>query len=166
MPPSENNACHLRPARSTEIDAIGALCLRSKAHWGYDQAFLEACRAELQVTPASVDAGLVQVAEIGGEIVGLAEIGREEGIWHLEKLFVEPRLIGKGIGRVLMEWAVDEARSRGAAELVIEADPQAAEFYRRFGARDAGMTKSGSIAGRTLPRLILTLRQEPAVSAR
>ena len=104
----------------------------------------------------------MQVAEIKGEIAGVAEICPEEDLWHLEKLFVEPRLIGKGIGRLLMEWAVGEARSRAAAELVIEADPQAAEFYRRFGARDAGMTKSGSIAGRMLPRLILTLQQESA----
>ena len=31
----------LRPARPGEAAALSDLALRSKAHWGYDQAFLD-----------------------------------------------------------------------------------------------------------------------------
>ena len=43
---------HLRPARPDEADLLTELCLRSKAVWGYDDAFMRACRAELTLSPA------------------------------------------------------------------------------------------------------------------
>ena len=33
-----------------EADCLTALCMRSKAHWGYDAAFMHACREELRMT--------------------------------------------------------------------------------------------------------------------
>jgi hypothetical protein len=49
--------------------------------------------------------------------------------------------------------------------LQIEADPDAVRFYQRMGARLAGSAASGSIPGRTLPRLILDLSaRNPDVS--
>jgi hypothetical protein len=45
----------------------------------------------------------------------------------------------------------------GAARMTIEADPDAAPFYRHLGARDIGLAPSGSIAGRVLPKLALDL---------
>ena len=40
----------IRPARPEEAAALSDLALRAKAHWGYDNAFLKAYRAELTVT--------------------------------------------------------------------------------------------------------------------
>lgn len=145
----------LRAARIDELAALSALCLRSKAVWGYDRAFLEACRAELTLSPLTL--ANVQVAESDGNVVGVAEISVEGGIAHLEKLFVEPAHLKSGAGRVLFAWAKVEAAGRGAKALVIESDPDAAPFYRRLGARDDGVVPSGSIPGRFLPRLVLDL---------
>jgi GNAT superfamily N-acetyltransferase len=148
---------HLRPARPGEEDLLCELCLRSKAVWGYDAAFLDACRLELRPKATVVAAGLVQVAEIGGRVAGCAEISVSGEAAHLEKLFVEPGLIGSGIGALLMDWAADEAARLGAREMMIEADPGAVPFYRRRGAREAGTVPSGSIPGRFLPKLVLDL---------
>lgn len=145
----------LRAARIDELAALSALCLRSKAVWGYDRAFMEACRAELTLSPLAL--ANVQVAERDGEVIGVAEISVEGGIAVLEKLFVEPALLKSGAGRVLFAWAKAEAAARGAKALVIESDPGAAPFYRRLGARDDGVAPSGSIPGRLLPRLVLDL---------
>ena len=60
---------------------------------------------------------------------------------------------------MLFEWATAKARSLGAARMMIEADPGAAPFYERMGARHAGFTASQSIAGRMLPRLQLELEE-------
>lgn len=149
-------AVELRQARVEELPALSALCLRSKGHWGYDAAFLAACREELTVTQAMLGPHLV-VAEAAGTAVGLARIAVEDGTADLELLYIEPDRIGSGLGRRLFDWAVAAARSAGATDMVIEADPQAAPFYRRMGARDAGTAPSGSIPGRVLPRLTLTL---------
>ena len=41
----------VRPAVPAEAGEISAMALRSKGHWGYDAAFLEACRADLTIDP-------------------------------------------------------------------------------------------------------------------
>jgi GNAT superfamily N-acetyltransferase len=76
---------------------------------------------------------------------------------HLLKLFVDPTALRHGVGTILFGWAAEVARDMGARRVFIEADPDAAPFYRRMGARDAGLAPSGSIAGRMLPRLVFEL---------
>jgi hypothetical protein len=41
--------------------------------------------------------------------------------------------------------------------MVIEADPDAAPFYRKMGAKHCGFAPSGSIPGRVLPKLVKEL---------
>ena len=147
----------LRPARPEEGAALTELCLRSKAVWGYDDAFMAACRRELTLTPASIRTSQVQVAEMDGCLAGVAEVKSSGDTAQLEKLFVEPAMLRTGTGRKLLDWAKATARAAGATALVIEADPDAAEFYRRMGAVDDGLVPSGSIPGRLIPRLNLRL---------
>ena len=98
-----------------------------------------------------------RIAESDGCIVCVAQIALKGKIAELSSLFVEPTRLRCGAGRQLFDWAKQTARSAGAAHLVIEADPYAAGFYRRMGAIDAGTVPSGSIPGRMLPVLKLTL---------
>jgi GNAT superfamily N-acetyltransferase len=147
----------LRPARPEEGPALTELCLRSKAVWGYDDAFMAACRKELTLTSASILASRVQVAELDGRLAGMAELRSAGDTAQLEKLFVEPDMLRTGTGRKLFDWAKATARATGATALLIEADPDAAEFYRRMGAVDDGLVPSGSIPGRLIPRLNLPL---------
>jgi GNAT superfamily N-acetyltransferase len=147
----------LRAARSDEATALTELCLRSKAHWGYDEAFITACRAELTVAPAIIAGPFFHIATVDGERAGVAEIGSEDGVWCLEKLFVDPRFMGLGLGRQLLDWAAKTAAAHGAASLEIAADPDAVPFYEHHGARRIGEEPSGSIPGRMLPLLELTL---------
>ena len=125
--------------------------------WGYDRAFMDACRPELTLTPRDFGNSRLQVAERDGVVIGIAQVSEADGIAHLEKLFVEPKLVRSGAGRVLFEWARAAAVELGATALMIAADPDAADFYRRMGAIDAGLVPSGSIPGRLLPRLKVDL---------
>jgi GNAT superfamily N-acetyltransferase len=147
----------LRAPRADELDTLTQLCLRSKAVWGYDRAFMEACRDELKLTQEDLRETKLQVAERDGAIVGVAQVSADGTTAHLEKLFVEPGQLRGGAGRLLFDWAKAAAATLGAKHLVIEADPDAAPFYRRVGARDDGVAPSGSIPGRVLPRLRLDL---------
>jgi GNAT superfamily N-acetyltransferase len=149
----------LRAARKAEAAALSALALRSKAHWGYDAAFMEACRAELTVTPERIRADAFVVAERDGRLAGfyaLGRIGPREA--DVLKFFVDPPFIGSGVGRALFEHMAATARDHGYETLVIEADPDAAPFYARMGAVPAGTAPSGSIPGRVLPRFTYDLR--------
>ena len=146
----------IRPAREAEAAELTALCHRSKAHWGYDAAFMAQSRAALTITPAFIATGRVFVAEEeGGTLLGIASVAplEQDRTYDLVHLFIEPGAIGNGVGRRLFEAAVNKARDDGARRLVILADPNAAEFYRRLGASDAGEAPSESVPGRMLPML-------------
>ena len=88
-----------------------------------------------------------------GEVVGVVALGPSEqpNTLDLDKLFVEPRRIRTGVGRALLAHAMIEARRRGAERLTILADPYAAGFYERHGARRIGEAPSDAIPGRSLP---------------
>jgi len=147
----------LRAARHNELPSLSELCLRSKAVWGYDDAFMAACRSELTLHPGELQSTHLRVAERGTIVAGLAQVKVVGTDSDLLKLFVEPALLGSGVGRSLFDWAVVTARGLGAVRMTIEADPGAAAFYERMGARDAGYAPSQSIPGRMLPRLQMEL---------
>ena len=150
----------LRDIRLDELPSLTELCLRSKAVWGYDEDFMRACRSDLTLRLDELETSHFQVAERDAIAVGVAQIklvGRDA---DLARLFVEPALLGAGVGRLLFEWAAAKARELGADSMTIEADPGAAPFYERMGARPAGFVPSQSIAGRMLPLLRLELEKE------
>lgn len=147
----------LRPARADERSQLSALCLRSKAHWGYDAAFMAACVDELTLSQAEFDRDPIVVGEDARGLAGMAQISQDETGCFLDKMFIEPDRIGQGYGQKLFEWATQTARKLGAAEMMIDADPSAAGFYERMGCQPAGEVPSGSVAGRMLPRLVFSL---------
>ena len=153
----------LRDARQSELPTLSELCLRSKAVWGYDDAFMAACRTELTLRPGELQSTYLQVAVRDCTIVGLAQVKVADTDADLLKLFVEPALLRSGVGRLLFEWAAARARGLGAVRMKIEADPGAAPFYQRMGARDAGLAPSQSIPGRMLPRMEMDLGKKPGL---
>ena len=150
---------HLRPGRKEEARLLSDLALRSKGHWGYDQAFLDACRAELTLTPEDVLARRVTVAEREGQVVGFYALAGTPPMGTLEDLFVEPDHIGTGVGRALWSHAMVTARTLGFERITLEADPGAEPFYLAMGARRCGSIPSGSIPGRLLPVLEIAVEE-------
>lgn len=147
----------LRPVRPDELAELTELCLRSKAVWGYDAAFMAACREELTLKPRHLDTPMRVAETENGEVIGLAQITVDGHEAELVRLFIEPGLLRTGAGRALFAWAAAEAHRLGARRMTIDADPDAAPFYQRMGARLDGEVPSGSIPGRMLPRLVVTL---------
>ena len=108
-----------------------------------DDAELDAAR-DLRVRvfcgEQGVDASeeLDQLDAVATHIVGLDESGviatcrvRElrGGQWKLERMVVERRLRGTGVGAQLLAGAEGEARERGASEMVLHAQRRAEPFY-------------------------------------
>jgi GNAT superfamily N-acetyltransferase len=141
-----------RKAKSGEGESLTALCVRSKAHWGYDAAFMEMSAAALTVSEADIALGRVLVAVDGdGRAIGMACVLPEGETADLDALFVDPPAIGSGAGRLLFGASIGLARALGARRLTILADPNAARFYERMGARYLRNAPSDAIPGRTLP---------------
>ena len=142
----------VRSAKPGESRSLTALCVRSKAHWGYDSAFMKLSAAALSVNEDDIAAGRVLVAvDDADRVIGMACVLQDSDTADLDALFVDPPAIGSGAGRALFEAAVVLARRQGARRMTILADPNAAAFYERMGARYLRNAPSDAIPGRTLP---------------
>ena len=76
------------------------------------------------------------VAEAGDGIVGYAGLMCIEPIADVQTIAVVPDYEGRGIGTTLLTQLIDEARHRGAADVLLEVradNPRAQQLYRRFG---------------------------------
>jgi GNAT superfamily N-acetyltransferase len=142
----------IRGARAGEAGLLTALCLRSKAHWGYDAAFMRLCVPSLTMSESSIAEGRVLVAaDESARILGTVSVGRDGDDAELALMFVEPEAMGSGAGRLLFEAAVGLARKLGYKRMTILADVNAAPFYERMGARFLRNEPSDAIPGRLLP---------------
>jgi GNAT superfamily N-acetyltransferase len=147
----------LREARPGEAALLSDLALRSKGHWGYDAAFLDACRAELTLRDDELASRRVIVAEHNGRIAGFGTLEGAPPHGELGMLFVDPDVIGRGAGTSLLGALLGRGRALGFTRLTIDADPHAEAFYLAHGAVRTGAVASASIPGRVLPQLELTL---------
>jgi GNAT superfamily N-acetyltransferase len=142
----------IRAAQAGEAAKLTALCVRSKAHWGYDAEFMRLSASALAVDEADITDGRVLVAaDVEGRPLGMAAVLGKGDTVDLDALFVDPPAIGSGAGRALFAAALDLARGLGARRMTILADPNAAAFYERMGAGFLRNAPSDAIPGRTLP---------------
>jgi GNAT superfamily N-acetyltransferase len=147
-----------RHATPDEAGELTALTLASKAHWGYDEDFMNLARLSLTVTAGYLEANDCWVAEIDGATVGwFSLVPVADGIL-LDNFFLLPEHIGSGVGRLMWEEALRRAEAAGVERMTLEADPNAAGFYERMGA-----TRTGSInapdTGRELPVYQIQLKK-------
>ena len=143
----------IRPALKQEAQLLSDLALRSKGHWGYDAAFLEACRPELTLSPDYIIDSPVFVLEEADRIVGFYGLREQGDELDLTYLFVEPSAINRGYGRLLWEHLVETALRLGFQRISIESDPYAENFYKTMGARRVGSVRSSVGSERLLPHL-------------
>jgi GNAT superfamily N-acetyltransferase len=148
----------VRRAIAADATPLTALALRSKAHWGYDKAFMAACREELTVSAEAIVSAEVWVCEdADGVLAGFFDLRREDDVAEVYDLFVDPKAMGHGVGRMLWAKLEELAHQMAACTIGIDADPHAVGYYERMGARVVGEVPSGSIEGRLLPRMMKPL---------
>jgi GNAT superfamily N-acetyltransferase len=152
------NEVTMRRARPDEAKLLSDLALAAKGSWGYDEDFLESCRGELTFDPADVAQRRIVVAEIDGVVAGFYSVDGRPPVGELGNMWITPSRIGTGLGRVLWQDAMAAAAAAGFERLEIGAEPNAEGFYRRMGAERVGAMPSGSIPGRVLPLMQVTIR--------
>jgi ribosomal protein S18 acetylase RimI-like enzyme len=85
----------------------------------------------------------IRVAETGGELAGFVELAPKKLPYEtavpaleLRRLYLRSSAHGRGIADELMKWVLNEARARGARELVLSVfvdNHRARRFYERYG---------------------------------
>jgi GNAT superfamily N-acetyltransferase len=145
------SAVAIRRARAEEAASLSALAMRSKAHWGYDEEFLDMVRPMLTFTEQDITTNPVYLLDSADGPAGMYRLLGTPPQGTLEDLWLDPKLIGSGYGRRLFEHALMTAAELGWKSLLIESDPYAEAFYLAMGAIRIGERASAS--GRALPLL-------------
>jgi GNAT superfamily N-acetyltransferase len=125
----------IRSATAGERGALGELHRRSSYVWEGDRADLDAYPDALGVAGEAIAAGRVRVAvDAGGALLGFSVVAEgPDGDCELDDLFVEPRLMRRGIGRALVEDAAARALRAGSAAMTVIAHPRNFAFYESVG---------------------------------
>lgn len=143
----------LRPATETDVPALAELGRESfVAKFGHLYRHEDlASFLEMAFSPTAIAAELAnperlyRLAEAGGILAGYCKIAlvcswpdhaRGRNVLELKQLYTASELTGLGIGAQLMDWALDEARARGADEMqlcVWSLNHDAQRFYARYG---------------------------------
>lgn len=130
----------IRPATCADAPRLTVLAQAAKASWGYPAAWLCVWRNALTITPSYIEMHTVVVAEVPApsrSVIGMCALEDGEEYWQLAHLWIAPHAQGAGIGRALVQHVVAAAGSQKPSRIVrVEADPHAADFYRRLGARE------------------------------
>lgn len=145
---------HIRRAHPDEAEALTALIMRSKAHWGYDQRQLDGWRAALTITATTIERDLVYCAVVDEMVAGVMHLkllGEAEAL--LDDLFIEPAYIGAGVGGTLWRQATILARASGARTIVLDADIHAVAFYQHMGAVLVDIADIADIPIASTPRM-------------
>jgi GNAT superfamily N-acetyltransferase len=101
----------IRRARPEEAGLLSELAFRSKAHWGYDDAFMAACRDDLTLMPRALAERPHYLLEYKDHIAGFYNLAKTPDGVFLQNLFVAPELIGRGVGGRLWAHMVRGSRS-------------------------------------------------------
>jgi ribosomal protein S18 acetylase RimI-like enzyme len=147
----------IRGGRPDDAAALTALAIRSKASWGYDDAFMRKAHGDMRVTAPDIQSSHCLVAEHDGAICGyvLTFVNAEGAL--LRDLFIDPAYFGRGLGRELFQRAIAHARECHARRVVLHADPNARGFYERLGMQCTSEVNSSVVRGRKLPVMELIL---------
>ena len=133
---AEHDGPILRRAEPGDCEALTALMLRSRAYHGRYRTMIE----NYPVTESMVGKGEVWLAEKDGRIVAFYRLDLASS--ELDLMFVDDREQGRGLGRLLFAHLKAFASSCGLEQVTIVAHPPAADFYRRLGAIDIGVSRA------------------------
>src|SRR5437867_3686004 len=144
----------IKEASIADAQTLTQIALDAKRHWGYPEDWIKHWQSDLTISADFIANNYVYVAEQDGEIRGFYALCLVEDKAELEHMWVQPSYIGTGIGKELFLDAMERAANLNVREVELSADPNAAGFYERMGARQIGETDS-EIDGkpRKLPRM-------------
>lgn len=138
---------------SAQIEQIRDLFLEYAKSLGFSLCF-QSFDEELSRLPGDYapPEGRLFLAEYDGQTAGCAALHKAgPGIGEMKRLYLRPAFRGKGLGRVLAEKILAEARAIGYAKLRLDTvEPvmkDAVAMYRRMGFREIEPYRANPIAG-------------------
>jgi GNAT superfamily N-acetyltransferase len=129
---------NFRTARVGDVPLIVAMIADDTVSAARTGDFGDEHRAAFEVIDADPNNELI-VAELDGEVVGTMQLTYIPGIsrrgalrMQIEAVRVASDLRGQGLGRKMMEWALDRGRARGCALVQLTTDKSRKDAHRFY----------------------------------
>lgn len=151
----------IQQARSTDHTLLTQITFEGKAFWKYSQEDLIRWQKDLTITAEYINANKIYKLVLNDEIIGYySYLQINELEIKLDYLFISPTYIGSGYGNVLMLDFLAKAQLGKFQIVILEADPNVENFYKKFGFVTYDQ-KESSIKNRFLPLMKLDLIKNP-----
>lgn len=147
----------IEKAIKSDSTSLTELTIRSKAHWDYSEEQINNWRDDLTVSEAYIALNEVYKLSNGNLLIGYYSFFKvNDTEVKLENLFIEPKFIGKGFGKLLMTDFLKRAQKTKCDCITLDADPNVEQFYQHFGFKTIGQLET-AIKNRFLPIMKLSL---------
>ncbi|MEO1518006.1 MAG: GNAT family N-acetyltransferase [Bacteroidota bacterium] len=141
------------PAEPADAPHLSLIAHAAKAHWGYPSEWLDRWKAELDFTEAFIiQHPVFKLLTADEEVIGCCAFMEEGPTLWVDRLWVLPEYIGKGLGRKLFREALGRIVRPTHLQLKVVSDPNAVGFYEKEGFELEGYEGSWP-EGRRLPVL-------------
>ena len=147
----------------TDAKELTELTIRSKSHWDYSKQQIEKWRDDLTVSETYIiEKEVYKLIDNKNKIIGYYSYFKiDELNIKLENLFVEPKFIGCGYGKMLMSDFLERIKKTKSEKIILDADPNVEKFYEQIGFKVIGQLET-SIKDRFLP--IMELKIKPVAN--
>ena len=140
-------------AELTDHTVLSIITKASKAYWGYSHQQMELWDEELTITHGYIKQNIVyKYLQNEIPVAYYSMIKQSEKVIKMDNLFVLPDWIGKGIGKIMLDHSLVDAKENRYEEMVLDADPNAYLFYEKYGFEIIGKKKT-SIKDRYMPSM-------------
>ncbi|MEZ5038556.1 MAG: GNAT family N-acetyltransferase [Saprospiraceae bacterium] len=146
----------IKKAKPADCPILTQISKAAKAHWGYPEEWLAMWEDDLSIKKGDLSHFRVFKLTEKGVILGFSAISEKENTLAIEHLWIRPQLIGKGLGKYLLQNSLEKVRTESHTTLTVIADPNAVGFYEKFGFETVQFIPSKP-EGRQLPLMSLAL---------
>lgn len=146
----------VRPATADDCPGIAAAhvaSIRGLAKRSYTPEQISAWSADKNPSSYAVDKHPTFVAVNNGEVVGFSEL-RVAG-HEVRAVYVSPKVVGKGVGAMLLAAVENAAKERGLKSLRLSASLNAVGFYKRQGYQETGKGAMTTGSGVSVPYTLM-----------
>ena len=148
----------IKKANPNDHEILTEITKKAKAYWGYSAEQIDIWSEFLTITKEYIETKSVCNLIFEDQIIAYYSFFQEsEDSIELDNLFVLPAFIGKGFGKVLMNDFLGRLRSSDVQKVVLKSEPNAEEFYAKFGFVKVGQIET-SIKDRFLPIMELQIK--------
>ena len=124
---------HLRPAENVDHERIADILIQSRiAYMPYAPSAHTEHQVRLWVKDRLIPTGGTTVAMLNGAVVGVSVVSRSSECSWIDQMYVEPSLVGQGIGSKLLRHALRNL-PRPVRLYTFQANVGARRFYERNG---------------------------------